>query len=94
MPSYNTITFENNKIIVIIDNIMNIWFNAKQICMSLGYSYPQQIIIKNVDREDKIQLKNMDINFKIQQQPDSIYINETGLYSLLFSSRTQKNLDG
>lgn len=90
MPSYNTITFENNKIIVIIDNIMNIWFNAKQICISLGYVYPQQIIIKNVDREDKIQLKNMDINFKIQQQPDSIYINETGLYSLLFSSRTKK----
>ena len=32
----------------------------------------------------------MDINFKIRQQPDSIYINETGLYSLLFSSRTKK----
>ena len=35
MPSYNTITFENQKIIVIIDNNNVIWFNAKQICLSL-----------------------------------------------------------
>ena len=32
----------------------------------------------------------MNISFKIKQQPDSMYINETGLYSLLFASRTQK----
>ena len=32
----------------------------------------------------------MNINFEIKQQPDSIYINETGLYSLLFASRTIK----
>ena len=32
----------------------------------------------------------MDINIKIKQQPDTIYINESGLYSLLISSRTLK----
>ena len=32
MSRYNTINFEKNKIIVIIDNNNNIWFNAKQIC--------------------------------------------------------------
>ena len=42
-------------------------------------------ITKNVDKEDKIQLKNMEINFKVKQQPDTIYINESGLYSLLLS---------
>jgi len=90
MPSYNTITFEKNKIIIIIDNDNEIWFNAKQICISLKYRYPKQVIINNVDKEDKIQLKNMNISFEIKQQPDSMYINETGLYSLLFSSRTEK----
>ena len=90
MPSYNTITFEKNKIIIIIDNDNEIWFNAKQICISLKYKYPKQVIINNVDKEDKIQLKNMNISFEIKQQPDSMYINETGLYSLLFSSRTAK----
>jgi prophage antirepressor-like protein len=46
--------------------------------------------MKNVDKEDKKQLNKMDISFEISQQPSSIYINESGLYSLLFSSRTKK----
>ena len=90
MPIYNTITFENNTIIVITDNDNFIWFNAKQICISLQYKEPVKAISNNVEKEDKIQLKNMNINFKVYQQPDSIYINESGLYSLLFSSRTKK----
>jgi len=32
----------------------------------------------------------MNINFEIQQQPDSIYFTESGLYSLLISSKTTK----
>jgi len=32
----------------------------------------------------------MNINFQIKQQPDSIYINESGLYSLLITSKTEK----
>ena len=65
MPAYNTITFENHKIIVIIDNDNIIWFNAKQICMSLKYAEPKKAITNNVDIEDKIQLKNMNINFAL-----------------------------
>ena len=90
MPLYNTITFENNKIIIISDNNNIIWFNAKQICLSLKYKESNKASTKNVEKEDKVQLKKMDINFKVQQQPDSIYINESGLYSLLLSSRTKK----
>ena len=48
-------------------------------------------IINNVEQEDKKQLKNIDINFKVYQQPDSIYINESGLNSLLILRRTQKS---
>jgi len=91
ISKYNTITFENNKIIIIIDNSNIIWFNAKQICIALKYKQPQMAIINNVDKEDKIQLKNIDINFKIKQQPDSVYINESGLNSLLILSRTTKS---
>jgi len=91
MPIYNTITFEEYKIIVIIDNNNIIWFNAKQICTSLDYKQPKQAIIKNVDKDDKIQLKNMNISFNIEQQPDSIYINEAGLYSLLISGKTKRS---
>jgi len=90
MPSYNTIMFEKHKIIVILDNNNNIWFNAKQICLSLEYVQPKKVISKLVNIEDKIQLKNMSINFNLQQQPDSIYISEAGLYSLLLSSRSKR----
>jgi prophage antirepressor-like protein len=91
MASFNTINFENNKIIVIIDNSNIFWFNAKQICKSLNYINTKQVITKHVEKEDKVQLKNMNINFKIKQQPNSIYINESGLYTLLLSSRNKKS---
>ena len=89
--NYNIITFENNKIVIIIDNNNNILFNAKQICISLQYKDPKKAIINNVEKDDKIQLKNIDINFKVYQQPDTMYINESGLYSLLILSRTKKS---
>jgi hypothetical protein len=59
--------------------------------MSLEYKQTKQAIINNVEKNDKIQLKNMNIRFEIKQQPDSIYINESGLYSLLISSKTIKS---
>lgn len=91
MSRYNTINFEKHKISVIIDNNNIIWFNAKQICISLEYKQAKQAIVNNVEKIDKIQLKNMNISFEMKQQPDSIYINESGLYSLLLSSKTIKS---
>ena len=90
MSNFNTINFEKHKIVVITDNNNIIWFNAKQICVSLEYKQSKQIIINHVDSNDKIQLKNMNIDFNMPQQPDSIYINESGLYSLLISSKNIK----
>ena len=91
MSRYNTINFEKHKIIVIIDNNNFIWFNAKQIGTSLKYKQAKQAIINHVEKSDKIQLKNINISFEMKQQPDSIYINESGLYSLLISSKTAKS---
>ena len=79
MSRYNIIHFEKNSIVIIIDNKDVVWFNAKQISISLGYKHAKQAIIYNVDNDDKIQLKNMNIHFEIQQHPDTIYINESGL---------------
>ena len=91
ISAYSTITFENIKIVTIIDNNNVIWFNAKQICTALKYKQHKLAISTNVEKEDKIQLKNIDINFKVYQQPDSMYINESGLNSLLILSRTAKS---
>ena len=76
---------------IITDNNNIIWFNAKQICISLEYKYPKDAIINNVEKHNKNKLKNINIDFKIKQHPDSIYINENGLYSLLIISKTEKS---
>ena len=52
--NYNIITFENNKIVIIIDNNNNILFNAKQICIALNYKDPKKAIINNLDKDDAI----------------------------------------
>jgi prophage antirepressor-like protein len=50
----NTIKFENNDINVIIDENDIVWFNASEIAISLGYKYPKDAIINNVEKENKI----------------------------------------
>jgi prophage antirepressor-like protein len=86
----NIIKFENNDINVIIDENDLVWFNANEISLSLGYKYPKDAIINNVEKDDKIKLENININYKIEKHPHSIYINESGLYSLILQSRLQK----
>jgi prophage antirepressor-like protein len=87
----NNIVFENNNINVIIDDDDVIWFNANDIAISLGYKYPKDAIINNVAKEDKTQLSIMNINYKIKKHPHSVYINESGLYSLMINSRLEKS---
>lgn len=86
----NTIKFENKDINVIIDDLDIVWFNANEITIALGYLYPKDAIINNVEKEDKIKLENININYKVKKHPHSIYINESGLYSLLINSRLPK----
>ena len=86
----NTIQFEKKTINIIIDNDEIIWFNGNEISTSLGYKHPKIAIRNNVDNENKIQLENMNINYKVYKHPHSIYINESGLYSLMMTSQMEK----
>lgn len=87
----NIIKFENYDINVIFDDLDIIWFNANEIANALGYKYPKDAIINNVDKDDKIKLENININYKITKHPHSIYINESKLYSLVIHSRLEKS---
>lgn len=86
----NYLKFENNLINIIVDNDNNAWFNANEIAIALGYTYPKDAISNNVDEDDKIQLENINTNIKTDKHPHSIYISESGIYSLLLSSRLPK----
>lgn len=86
----NYIIFESNRINIIIDINEIIWFNANEITKSLGYKYTKDAIINNVDKSDKIQLQKILTKSNTKKHPHSIYINESGLYSLMLSSRLPK----
>lgn len=86
----NFIKFEDKIITVIIDNDNNTWFNANEIAKALGYNFPADAINANVNKTDKIKLEDINIDIKIDKHPHSIYLSESGLYSLMLTSRLKK----
>lgn len=83
----NFILFKGNKIYVIIDDDGRIWFRANDIANILGYVDPKETIKKYVSNEDKKQIKYINVNFK--SHPQTIYLNEAGLYNLIFRSKKE-----
>lgn len=61
------------------------WFVGKDVAMALGYSDPSSAVSKNVDNEDKttLLLEQDGSNYKSK----TTIINESGLYSLVLSSK-------
>ena len=61
------------------------WFVAKDIAERLGYSNPRKAIIDHVDEEDKTD--GVTIRDAIGRDQNPTFINESGLYSLVLSSK-------
>lgn len=60
------------------------WFAGKDVCKSLGYVKPTQAIHNNVEAEDTLRKGLLDAR-GIEQE--TIMVNESGLYSLIFGSK-------
>lgn len=86
----NYILFEQSHINVIIDNADKIWFNANQLTKSIGYKDSRDAIKKHILKTDLIQLKKINHSYNIKQHPQTIYINESGLYKLILRSKLPK----
>ena len=82
----NYIMFEQYNINIIIDSNDNLWFNANDLTNALGYNKPKHTIQNHIDIKDKIQLQYINHNNNIKKHPQTIYLNETGLYTLLIKS--------
>ena len=85
-------TYENTEL-SIIKKDYDIWFKAKTIADILKYTNTRKAIRDHVDYEDRITLKDLDScrNEKLHQKNDHmIYINESGLYSLILRSKMEK----
>ena len=74
-----------------------IWFKAKQVALLLGYLDPGRSIRQNVDPEDRISLEKLigkgegDLTPLLVSnfQGSVLYLNESGLYSLIFGSKLE-----
>ena len=87
--------YEENKLSVIKFKD-KIWFKAKQVALLLGYLDPCRSIRQNVDPEDRISLEKLIGKGGITPplvsnfQGSTFYLNESGLYSLIFGSKLEK----
>ena len=89
--------FSNNELNInitsYIDKQQNIWFKGKDVCEILGYSNTKKAVLTHVDKEDKKLIcwgtqngsgNNSDLRGKYFN-----FINESGFYSLVLSSKLE-----
>ena len=86
--------FNNNAIAcVIVDG--NPWFRGKDIATLLGYVDTKQAVAKNVSDDDRMKMEEL---MGVQETTigyrdrTAIYINESGLYCLIFGSKKREAL--
>ena len=85
--------YEENEITVIKCR-EEIWFKGKDIAKALGYEKTRNAILKHVNDDDKSILEDLRRGPQIRapfknEQGGSIFINESGLYSLIFGSKLE-----
>ena len=90
--------YEENEITVIKCRD-DIWFKVKQVATLLGYLDPGQLIRQNVDPADRISFEKLIGKGEGESPPppplasnfqgSTLYLNESGLYSLIFGSKLE-----
>ena len=85
--------YEENEITVIKCRD-DIWFRGKDIAKALGYSIPRKAIGEHVDPEDRLSLECLTKGGLKRaplknEQKSAIFINESGLYSLILQSKLE-----
>ena len=86
--------YEGNEL-AIIKKDDDIWFRAKTVANILKYSNQRKAIIDHVDSEDKCSLNELKFRGNDSlpltwNTKNTIYINESGLYSLILRSDMDK----
>ena len=84
--------FVNEKFGVVRTVIINEepYFVGKDVAIALGYAKPQNAIAKHVDEDDSLKWGIID---SMGRSQETIVINESGLYSLIFGSKLESAKD-
>jgi prophage antirepressor-like protein len=85
----NQLVYNKNKINYVIDIENNIWFKFLSIANLLKYKSSKDALRDLVNKEDKSLLKHIKILLKVKEHPNTVYINEKGIYSFLIKSRME-----
>jgi len=89
----NILKYDGKEIRVIIDDVGLPWFNGSNVANILEYENGPDALKKHVKDKNKKILKDLVKDYKNlypNAQPYSVYIKESGLYSLLKSSHMEK----
>ena len=92
----NILSYDNTNISIVIDGSNIPWFSATNIAKILEYQNTSKAISDHVENEDTIEFEKIRKYFEeVPQnaQPHALYINESGLYSLIFSSKQSKAIE-
>lgn len=79
--------------VIIQDYVHTPWFNAKHVCMTLGYDNYKTALKLNVSSENKKQLKHLVSNYKSlykKVKGKTYFLNNTGLNELIIKSNNAK----
>ena len=98
--------FNNEELDLLLRNEIKIDFDGdflvsgNKVCQFLGYVKPRNAITNHVDEDDKYLLKNADIKrynsdaqkkgFRKLNNRGEIFINESGIYALIFGSKKEE----
>nr|WUR10814.1 bro [Calliteara abietis nucleopolyhedrovirus] len=90
--SYSLTADKSFEIYIFVDEEGAPWFKAKEVAFVLGYSDSDQAIRMHVESSDKIQWgevpsKKRGLKTPSNWQPKTIFINESGLYDLVWHSK-------
>ena len=83
----NQLIYNKNKINYVIDIENNIWFKFLSIAKLLKYKSSKDALRDLVNKDNKALLKNIKILIKVKEHPNTVYINEKGIYHFLIKSR-------
>ena len=89
----NTLIYNSNKIDFLIDIENNIWFKFISISKLLNYKSSKDALRDLVNKENKKLLKKIKVLTKIKDHPNTVFINEKGIYSFLIKSRMKNAKD-
>lgn len=82
MSNLQLYSFNSNEVRVLIDQQNNPWFNAKDVCHCLAIKQ-SSVAVKSLDEDEKV----VNTTHTLGGKQKSWFVNESGMYSLIFQSR-------